>query len=655
MKTEKRTSSKPSSKGHRSPNKGDRHGRRVGSRGRRRRAAKDKADSWERESELLRALLPKVEELVRRDQKLPLPEPSPFTTWATRKLPLGQPLKGVDRVRFAGVGEDGEGNLHVRLVVGEGDRRRGVVVRAGDLASEPANVHRRLADAGGRAVSQASKGALITAVEAQLNEAPSFLVATQPGWSGDHKLFVLPYGVVGTSVDVAFAPNLKAAAYRGKFLAVGSSRQWRRRVGALLRGNALGMLAASAMLLSPLLDLLGEENFVLVLVGAPGSGKSTVIVVATSQWGAHVDRARAMALGSAETAKHTTNNLDYVLMAHNDLGAAIDDLRMLRVDGSRAKALEQLTLSLADGSERGRANVDGQGRFRAVVLTSANRSLQTEAIGSDYQSDRAILDRFVEVPLPIPNCAFEDLHGHADLSKLVECIKEGAIANAGAVGADFVRHLHAWVQADRQGCIDWLRARIIWFMANSQKVTELERPLRRFALIYAAGCLAIRFGLHPWKKKELAKALRACLAGHLRLTVSEAPGGPADKASATSRLLGLLSDWYRGKRSELRKAGLGSGLVADNSEVRQLPGFLYDHPARGAEVLLWERQFADLVRPVCSPDLAKQLLLEAGLIAVDVNANRRSFSVKRPIGRTADGGKWRPNVIALTTAALSLG
>jgi hypothetical protein len=39
------------------------------------------------------------------------------------------------------------------------------------------------------------------------------------------------------------------------------------------------------------------------------------------------------------------------------------------------------------------------------------------------------------------------------------------------------------------------------------------------------------------------------------------------------------------------------------------------------------------------------------MIAIDESHNRRSFSVKRPLGCTADGGKWRPNMIALSVSA----
>jgi hypothetical protein len=290
---------------------------------------------------------------------------SEFHPFAGRKLLKGVPLPGVDGIQFAGIGKGSTDRRHVGLIVGEAAHRQLLYLSAGELASEPAGVFRKIANAGGRTLTQASKNALTKAIEAKLAEEPTFYVAEQPGWQLGYKIFVLPYGVIGDAgQDIVFAPSSKSDGFYPKFRVVGSSRRWRRRVGTLLRGNSLAMTATAFSLLSPLLALLGEENFMLVLVGAPGSGKTTIIVVATSQLGAHTDPSRAMALGAAETAKHTLNNLDNLMLAHTHLGLALDDLRGLRAHGSRAAAYDEVAFSLGDGSERGRANVDGQKHSR---------------------------------------------------------------------------------------------------------------------------------------------------------------------------------------------------------------------------------------------------------------------------------------------------
>jgi hypothetical protein len=461
---------------------------------------------------------------------------SKFHSFATRKLPKGVPLDGVEGIQFAGIGEGADGHCFVRVLVGEGKHQRALVVSAGELAAQPAGVFRKIANAGGRALTQASRNVLTKAIEAKLGDELSFYVAEQPGWHLGHKVFVLPYGVIGKAGrDIVFAPSLKSEGYYAKFRAVGSSRRWRRRVGGLLRGNSLAITACAAMLLSPILGLLGEENFILVLVGPPGSGRSTVIVVSSSQWGAHASRDRAMKLGCAETAKRTLADFDYPAIAHNDLGFAVDDLRSFRTSGSRAVAIEDLIKGLVEGDERGRATTsDKPAIFRAVTVVSSNKSLQQEAAGSTYEADRAMLDRALEVPLPTANQAFEDLHGYPSLGAFCTALKETALKDAGSVSLGFLRALHAWVRRDRQECVAWLRARVAWFIAKYSAAGAPERALRRFALIYAAGCLAIRFGLHPWTRKELAAAIAKSLAGHVRLTVVNAPWGVADKASKTS-------------------------------------------------------------------------------------------------------------------------
>jgi hypothetical protein len=598
------------------------------------------------------ALTPRLRRKLKRIRVFGLP--SAFHAFGSDSFSLSvTKLEGLESVGLAGVGKDEDGVVYFRLVVRRTRGKRVLVVRAGDLAAHPADVFSRLADLGAKVLTPSSKANLIAALEAHADDKPSFFVTTKPGWTPDLSAFVHPAGIIGPGDrSVEFAPAPKLVQYGAKFRVVGSARRWRRRVGKLLRGNSLGILAAAVALVPPVLVLLGEENFFFALVGGPGFGKSTVIVVATSQWGAHFDRDRAMSLGSAETAKNTLNNLDYLLLAHNDLGAAIDDLRGLRVHGSRAQAYEELALSAADGSERGRATVERQGRFRTVVLTSSNASLQREAVGGQYEADRAVLDRFVEVPLPLASSAFEELHGYSSVAKFAQELKGRALNDAGAVGLEFLRSLHGWVERDRAASVAWLEARVAWFIKRFGKLGAPDRVLRRFALIYAVGSLAIKWGLHPWSKKEFAQALATSLRGHVNLTVTNAPGGAAVLGEETARVLAILRDWFVEHRHRMVQAGANSGLIKGSGEERAAPGFLYTHHDRGGEVLLREHDFAQLVQSVCTADHAKALLAARGVIAVDETNKRRSFSVKRTVGVNADGGKWRPNMIALSRRAL---
>jgi hypothetical protein len=487
-------------------------------------------------------------------------------------------------------------------------------------------------------------------------DAPSFFVATKTGWCQGFRYFVHPAGLIGASDvgEVEFAPPEKQAQFHGKFRVVGSAKKWALRVGGLLRGNSLGITFAAAGLLSPLLAVLAEENFIFSAVGAPAFGKSTLQVAGSSQWGGHLDQDRAKSLGSAETAKHTVNDLDYLLLAHHDLGAFIDDLRSLRTTGSRAAAIEEWVLSATDGAERGRATSDKAAeRFRSLVLTTANKSIQGEAVGSPYQADRAVLDRLIEIPLPEGAIgAFEVLHGEGSLQAFCGRVRTASVKYAGGTGVEFVRRLHEWLIGDQDKCIAWLQSRVARFIERHAGSQVPERVLRRFALIYAAGRLAIRFRLHPWTWQELDAAVAKSLQGHLRLTVKEAPGTSTAEERRTAQLLARLRDWYTQNRPEFLQAGPNSGLVAGSPQVSGAPGLLYQHHSRGDEVLLREDDFARLVRAVCSADEAKSLLYGVGVIAVDQNKHRRAYSVKRTVGLQANGSKWRPNLIALQRAAL---
>jgi hypothetical protein len=71
---------------------------------------------------------------------------------------------------------------------------------------------------------------------------------------------------------------------------------------------------------------------------------------------------------------------------------------------------------------------------------------------------------------------------------------------------------------------------------------QLERLHQRFATLYAAGSLAIKFGILPWRRAALRDALLSCTRDHVKLINQIAPqlaqaqpGSP--QLSARQRLL----------------------------------------------------------------------------------------------------------------------
>lgn len=585
-------------------------------------------------------------------------EISPFGSFSKESLQTLTKLPGDSGIRFAGIGVDHADRRYLRLLVGKKKGGKVLVFRAGDFSSDPAKVFGALADAGAKILTSGAKNTLTAALQGHLQSDPSFFVATKPGWAKDFRFFVHPAGVIGgASSQVVFIPATKVAQYRDKFRVVGTVEGWKKGVGALLRGNSLAMTIAAAALVSPGLAILGSDNFVVVLVGEAGYGKSTILAAVSSQWGLHPDSDRGARLGAVETAKHTVANLEYVASAHNDLGLALDDLQAFGPRVSRAETLQALAFSMADGSERGRAtNSAPEALFRSVIMTSANRSIQEEAVGTSQTIDRATLDRLIEIPLPQQaHGAFETIHGLSSVDAFSQRLRNQMVRHAGAVGVEFLRRLHADLHEDRGGLETWLGKRMAWFMHHKRTSSAGERVRRRFAFIYAFGRLAIRYELHPWTHKELFKAVRTSLSGHIQLTMTEAPGSAHRMANDAGRLLAQLRNWHHNNVANLIWIGRDETIIEGSSRAESAPGFIYDHPTNGREILLREVDFARVIKAAGKADDMKRLLEGLGLIAVDQSKDRRSFSVKRTVGRKADGGAWRPNLIAIRLTAFKGG
>lgn len=112
-----------------------------------------------------------------------------------------------------------------------------------------------------------------------------YLRTDQPGWTDNSfSAFVLGNGrVLGAAkVITSFGTNGAAAAMHAK----GSLKEWSSSVAMPCSGNPLMMLALSQAFSGPLLSMLGREGGGFHLRGASSCGKSTLLGVAASVWGA---------------------------------------------------------------------------------------------------------------------------------------------------------------------------------------------------------------------------------------------------------------------------------------------------------------------------------------------------------------------------------
>jgi uncharacterized protein (DUF927 family) len=326
------------------------------------------------------------------------------------------------------------------------------------------------------------------------------VVVTRTGWHDmdGNRVFALPDRVICPSDDaegVVFDP---AVSKHAGYAARGTLDDWKQRVAAPAGDHLTMIFAISTALAGPLLYIAGEESGGVHLVGGSSEGKTTLMRVAASVYG-----------GSSfmKQWRATSNGLEGAADLANDALLALDEFG--QVD---ARHIGDTLYMLANGSGKARMRADATLReirqWRVMVLSSGEITIAAKlAEGGKFKKTRA--GQFVRM-LDV-NADRGKGHGvfdHGPGAELSKKFERATAQNYGTAGPAFIEGL---VRHETTG--DDVRSAIDAFVAeNASGLTgQAQRAARRFGLIAAAGELAIKFGVVPWKKgKPTEAAAWAC-------------------------------------------------------------------------------------------------------------------------------------------------
>ena len=306
------------------------------------------------------------------------------------------------------------------------------------------------------------------------------------------------------------------------------------------------------------------------------------------------------------------------------------------------------------GFEKGRLTATGPRRSTSVpFLLTSNKGLGALAALAGIEIDDAHHGRLISVTLPgFGGTVFEDLHGAVDDAAFGGRLRELAAEHFGLASRDFLRQLVgrrargepsllAWLEKRRRFYLDFARRRI------DAPGRQLDRVHEKMATLYAAGCLAIEFGILPWKHERIRNVLLACTRGHVAL-VARDEGGAARWQTAP---LDSLRQYVRENRSgfvDLRRGGIGDTSTHDH---RACPGYIHQHEDHGLEYLFPDRRFERIVGGAVEAKRLKAELAGRGLLAIAVGTGSDRYSVRRTIGKGADGKARREQVVVVRAAA----
>jgi putative DNA primase/helicase len=321
------------------------------------------------------------------------------------------------------------------------------------------------------------------------------------GWTDrGYKAFVLGNGDVIGDAKVLPRPHL-AAFLSGKDQVNGTLKNWTDNVAKLSRGNPLMMVSVSLAFSAPLLEPLGLEGGGLHLRGASSTGKTTLLRLASSVWGA---------TSRLPTWNGTRNALEMVAASHSGRLLALDE-----IGEADPRSVGDTAYALANGQGKSRLTPSLSRtdlNWRLAVMSTGEVSMAQHMAGAGKTSNTGQEVRLLDVPTDLTPL-FNDLHGRADSKTFALDLAALLARDHGTAGPAFVRSLIPHLP----GSLDRFRSFMTTFQSSARAAIDLPedgvtaRALQRFAHIALAGELATTFRITGWNTDEAMQAATEAL------------------------------------------------------------------------------------------------------------------------------------------------
>ena len=350
----------------------------------------------------------------------------------------------------------------------------------------------------------------------QLDDIDKFSPASLIGHVGwNEGYFALPDGTV-FSPKGADAPVVVFATDQSKCRAAGTTKRWRKRVARPITGQPIPMFAVMLAFMPPLLRLSSRtDNFGFDIVGPPGTGKSTIQLLAASAIGP-IGRGHDGA-NYTLTFNATLNALEEQLATHSDLPMFIEDASLFLADEPAAKrgaAYKAFAFRIGGGKVKDRLGIPAERVNRLGFFSSSNESL-IALLGEATDTASAAASRLTTFQLGNEHRygVFESIpQGYGSASAFARALIEAAAANHGLAMRRFLKRL-VQARADDEAALKRQIARLVAKFIAKAGVDQDDGSQMRVAeacgLVYAAGVLAQKYRVVP-KSWRCGPAVLAC-------------------------------------------------------------------------------------------------------------------------------------------------
>jgi hypothetical protein len=449
-------------------------------------------------------------------------------------------------IHYANVEDESTGEaFEVFQFVKVGGRPDRLIVERG-LADDPKQVRLHLRNR--NAALSPGQDQSIREVETAIRAEPLHLLryAARNGWLPDKSGFVNSSGTIDSKhrrQEIMPPRRLNTAQCRGG-KPEGNLQGWIRNVAGPCRYSDLAMTALSAAFAAPLLKLTDRNSFGLNIFGAAKTGKSTVLVAASSVAG--VGREEELPNWAATSASVGESCRFYCdrLMPVNELG-------LIAKKSAYAK-IQPTTYQIAEGRERDRhsksvfATIDDSAGHRIIFCSTAEHSIDYYARLADETRDEGELARCTDIPTTRNNCKTvidrwpETVpidQRTAWARKLLKRLRKACKRYHNVALEPFVRFLmEDWERAER--LVTMYMQKFMDGLDTESMSGAMEHAAENFSLILAGGVLAVDAGLLPYKRGDLMRAVTRCFLSAISVTAEERDPLASGKAILRRHLKG---------------------------------------------------------------------------------------------------------------------
>ena len=314
------------------------------------------------------------------------------------------------------------------------------------------------------------------------------------GWHG--AVYVLPDKAYGDAKDHEYVFSMEIS----HFGVQGTLEDWQREIGSYLQGNKLPILAVSFAFSGILLTLCGMDGMGIHLHGLSSCGKTTTMCVAASICGGGSQ-------GYIRAWRNTDNALEGIAVQHNDNLLCLDEISQ-----ADDRVVSEVAYMLPNGQGKGRARKSGEAkpiaRWKVAFMSTGEHTLDNKIqLGGRQTIMAGQLVRVLDIPADAGHGwgVFSELHGMASSRELSDYLKEKAATFYGTPMREFLEQL----TRDCPTHVQRVKESMGQFVQHTEcegMSPQITRVRERFALIAAAGELAIQFGVLPLAPGEALDA-----------------------------------------------------------------------------------------------------------------------------------------------------